>query len=133
MTHNHVGASVLFGLAGIFFLASIWCIYQLWKGRGKKGVENKPLSLTTAEKAYSEQDTESKLRSQTPSKRGIDNISQRNMAFIMVVYQEMIIKHGHGDFLGLIADFADGVKLGELIEGKCKECGEPRNQKGKNE
>jgi len=81
--------------------------------------------------AHVRADIDEKLKELKPQEGSLDNVTQQDRKLIIAFAMDMILKHGHMDIPGLLADRASGVPLNELMAGKCQQCGTPRNQKSK--
>jgi hypothetical protein len=64
-----------------------------------------------------------------PQGGSLDTVTAQDRTLIRSIAVGMILKHGHTDLWGLLADRATGVPLNELMTRNCSECGIPRNQK----
>jgi hypothetical protein len=66
-----------------------------------------------------------------PQKGSLDTVTSQDRMLITSMAMDMILKHGHMDLTGLLADRASGIPLNELMTRNCSDCGIARNRKGK--
>ena len=66
-----------------------------------------------------------------PQEGSLDTVTSQDRRLIMSMAMDMLLKHGHMDLTGLLADGASGIHLNELMARNCSECGIPRNRRGK--
>lgn len=68
-----------------------------------------------------------------PQEGSLDNVTSQDRALIMSMAMDMLLRHGHMDIQGMLADRASGVPLNELMSKNCSTCETPtpRNQKSK--
>jgi hypothetical protein len=66
-----------------------------------------------------------------PQKGSLNNVTLQDRELIQSWALDMLFKHGHEDFKGLLADRASGIPLNELMSKNCSECESPRGQKSK--
>ena len=85
-------------------------------------------------------DNDEQRREQTEQKLAIeiqqgslDTVSSQDRKFITAISWGMVMKHGHFDVNGLLADRASGIPLNELMSRNCSLCHCPRDKKGGNE
>jgi hypothetical protein len=58
------------------------------------------------------------------------HITNKDVAVIMNLEQQMKHLHGHSDYDGIEAAIRYGVMWNDVMKQDCTKCGKPRNQKG---
>jgi hypothetical protein len=113
--HTWLLAPIAVGVAMI--AGATYCGWKYWQDGRRQGSTKDQISIPSV-------DSMPMLKTISADR----NMSPQDLGQIQVINARVWVNHGHIDLEGITAEYRDGTKWAEILQGRCSRCGRPRNE-----